>query len=140
MEAAFANHQQDFVHKLKGEGNLSELEGTHPTGHFDFLEFVEDVGKLLGLLVGVVFGFAALVLVEFLVVVVDDFVRNGSKQRIAFTGGVLAATFLGYVLGDFEGRCLVGFCRAFGHTLLEAFVANECGDGYDEHEDDESGN
>ena len=77
-----------------GELNATQLEATHPGGHFVGIEREKDVAELLdfALLVGA--GTATLEAVQLLVIEVFDTLADGSQQAIGLAGQVVAAAAL----------------------------------------------
>ena len=77
-----------------GELDATQLEATHPGGHFVGIEREEDVAELLdfALLVGT--GAATLEAVQLLVIEVLDALADGSQQAVGLAGQVVATAAL----------------------------------------------
>ena len=101
----FANNEQGFVAQYGGEVNAAELQAMQPVGHFLLESGVEHLSKLVYLLSGIVVGVTACEAIEFLVIEVFWFGREGSPQFIALAHGVLATALrvYGIVSGGSHG-------------------------------------
>ena len=76
------------------ELNATQLEATHPGGHFVGIKREEDVAELLDFTLLVGAGTATLEAVQLLVIEVLDTLADGSQQAIGLAGQVVAAAAL----------------------------------------------
>ena len=86
MSTAFANDQECLILQGIWQIDPSQLQATEPTGHLHFPEGIKHFTKLLNGFLIVSVRFHSLEPIQFLIVIIFDFLADGSQQTITFAG------------------------------------------------------
>ena len=86
MHTPFADNQERFVFQGIRQTDRTKLQAAQPTGHLHILQGIKHVAKLVHGIFVIRIGVDTLETVQFFIIVIFDFLADGSQQTVAFAG------------------------------------------------------